>query len=104
MCFLKRKRGLIKKSIEISKLTEAKVYMTLISADGLTVTTYHSGSIDTNELVPKVKCLETFGPELDFADIRLCCQSEASHTIGAKHIKKLAEDGLVDVIFDQKAR
>lgn len=101
MCFLKRKRGLIKKSIEISKLTDAKVYLTLITADGFTITSYHSGTLEADKIIEKVKCLETFGPELDFAEIKQCTKSETSHTIGAKHIKMLAENGIVDVKFDQ---
>jgi hypothetical protein len=52
----------------------------------------------------KVKTLETFGPDLDFETIKNCIQSQANHTIGAKHIKILAEEGLVHVKYDRDAK
>lgn len=45
-----------------------------------------------------------FGQDLDFSIIKNCTQTDANHTIGAKHIKRLAEDGLVKMKFDHEAR
>jgi hypothetical protein len=104
MCFLKRKRGLIKKAIELSKLTDAKVYLTVISEDDMTATSYHSTEQNLYEQAQKVKTLEIFGPELDFEIIKACTKSEANHTIGAKHIKLLAEEGLVHIKYDREAK
>lgn len=104
MCFLKRKRGLIKKAIELSKLTGAKVYLTVITEDDMTATSYKSAEQDLYSQAIKVKTLETFGENLDFDVIKNCTKSETNHTIGQKHIKLLAEEGLVQVKYDKDAK
>lgn len=104
MCFLKRKRGLIKKAIELSKLTGAKVYLTIITEDDMTATSYKSALLELHKQAKLVKTIETFGPDLDFSVIKSCTKSETNHTIGQKHIKLLAEDGVVNVKFDKEAK
>jgi hypothetical protein len=69
MCFLKRKRGLIKKSIELGRLTGAKVYVTVLTEDEQTATSFHSFTPDLKAQAMKVKTLEVFGPDLDFTTI-----------------------------------
>lgn len=75
MCFLKRKRGLIKKSIELSKLTGAKVFLTIITEDEQTATCYKSSNHDLIKTKLKIKTLESFGPDLDFSILKKCTNS-----------------------------
>jgi predicted urease superfamily metal-dependent hydrolase len=48
LCFQKRKKGLLKKAAELSKLTDCQIIMTIIDSKGETVNTYKSfeGSIE----------------------------------------------------------
>ena len=56
MCFVKRKRGLIKKAIELSKLTNAKVILTIISSDHTTSICYKSFAEDPLRFINKINC------------------------------------------------
>lgn len=95
---------MIKKAIELSKLTGAKVYLTVITEDEMTATSYKSDALDLVGQAQQIKTLESFGPDLDFSVIKNCTKSETNHTIGQKHIKLLAEDGLVEIKFNKEAK
>lgn len=69
----------------------------------MTATSYNSITEELIDYASKVKTLEIFGPDLDFAIIQSCTRSETNHTIGHKHVKLLAEEGLVQVKFDKEA-
>lgn len=82
--FQKRKRGIIKKAIEISKLTGAKAFLTLISEDDMTATSYKSVQEGYQEVARRVKSIEVFRSDLDFDTIEACTKTEVNHTIGRK--------------------
>ena len=75
-----------------------------MTEDEQTATCYRSSDQNLFQVKSRIKNLESFGPGLDFSDIKECTKSETNHTIGQKHIKLLAENGLVQVKYDQEAR
>lgn len=64
MCFIKRKRGLLKKAIELSKLTGARVLLTIITEDYKTATNYKSFNENAKSFIHQICTTESFGPEL----------------------------------------
>lgn len=80
------------------------MFLTIITECEQTATCYKSSEQDLFDIKSKIKSLESFGPGLDFNTIKACTKSETNHTIGQKHIKILAENGLVHVKYDHEAR
>ena len=60
MCYAKRKRGLLKKAMEIVELTGAKVVMTIIDPEEKHVCNYKSFDGAMNDLVGKVQQVTFF--------------------------------------------
>lgn len=103
LCFNKRKKGIIKKANELAKLTGAKVFVTIITEDEHTATSFKSCSHTVDELIPKLRTFEIFGSDLEFAQLENR-NADKIAAFGVRQVRRLAENGVVNVKYGEDAR